>query len=263
MRRHAAPAALLSLGLLAWTAIASAVPSAAISPPASSQATRQDAALSRLASCVRERRALAVLILMDESGSLHRSDPGDQRVRAAQVAIDGLGHLVDPDLTEPPVKVEIALASFARKFDVGAWRDLVIASDEIKREIAGFAARDDGDATDYVLALDRAREVLSEQAGAVTRGGGRAPCQALIWFTDGRYEPVGADSPPPVVDRGRHQLCDAGGVVDQLRASNAAVLTVALAGELNQPEEEFLRDITGRPGGSCGANASAGGGHYV
>jgi hypothetical protein len=228
-------------------------------------AESQDAALGRLASCVRQRRDLAVLILLDESGSLRRTDRDGLRVGAAGVAVDGLTRLIDP-ATAPgsaPVTVHVALAGFAGGVLSGPWHDLATSHDAIQAEIAGFQARNTGQATNYIEALRRARENLAGHAAArAAAAGGQAPCQALIWLTDGEPEPAGSDAPDQV-EAHKRQLCQQGGPVDQLRASGVILLTVALTGDLEAADEEFLRAVTGRPGGGCGTDQPGSEGLYL
>jgi hypothetical protein len=254
--------------------VGSIAPPAAVAPtgPAGAQPTgqqpapAQDAALRRLAGCVRERHALDVLILLDESHSLARTDHANLRVPAAAVAVDGLTRLVDPALATPGsgvATVQIALAGFAGGVTAGPWRDLGRDRDAIKGDIGGFAARNTGSATNYVEALRRAREILAGRAAAETAGGGGPPCQALIWLTDGEPAPDGTKTTPAAAEAHRRQLCAPGGPADQLRSSGVTLLTVALTGDLHPADEEFLRAVTGRPGGGCGTGTPGTEGAYL
>src|SRR5438046_2375522 len=65
-------------------------------------------ALSRLASCVAGKKRLAVVFLIDESGSLKHTDPANSRVVAAQAAIRGLNGLVARGAGKIRVDVQVA-----------------------------------------------------------------------------------------------------------------------------------------------------------
>ena len=232
---------------------------AAVVPTTSPVAQQVDPTLAALAGCIRSRGSLDVLFLMDESSSLQTTDPDHARVTAAQAAVKGLTGLVNPAPTVPPVRVQVAVASFARDFHADPWHDLDRTGQALEDELGAYATRDQGDATDYVLALDKARQLLSEQD---TAAGGRPPCQAVVWFTDGQFDPVGDVSRTDAIEEGTHRLCDAGGVIDQFRGTGATLLTVALTKDMNARSEGFLRSVTG-VGPGCGTAAPTVNGLYL
>ncbi|WP_076985294.1 hypothetical protein [Actinosynnema sp. ALI-1.44] len=231
--------------------------------PAAAATAPAEPAMSQLSGCVKERGALDVLILMDESRSLQSTDKPARRVRAAQVALHGLRQLTDAAVMAPakPVRVQVGLAGFARGFSPGPWRDLVADAPAINADVSGFADRDDIVGTDYAAALRGARQQLAEHAATATSAGGKPPCQALLWFTDGDYDPL--DSAPgneAEKERGKRELCDPNGVLDRMRAERVPLLTVALTKQdFSVAGQEFLRWLTL----GCGSQSGADWGVYV
>nr|CEL22983.1 hypothetical membrane protein [Kibdelosporangium sp. MJ126-NF4]CTQ90122.1 hypothetical membrane protein [Kibdelosporangium sp. MJ126-NF4] len=219
--------------------------------------------MSQLSGCVKERGALDVLILMDESRSLQSNDKPARRVRAAQVALDGLRQLTDAAAMAParPVRVQIGLAGFAREFTPGPWRDLAGDAAAINADVSGFAERDDIVGTDYAAALRGARQRLAEHSVAASSNGGKPPCQALLWFTDGDYDPLNsAPGNEEEKQRGEHELCDKGGVLDQMRTEKVPLLTVALTKQdFSAAGQAFLQRLTL----SCGRESGPRWGVYV
>ncbi|GAB3900549.1 hypothetical protein GCM10029964_088060 [Kibdelosporangium lantanae] len=135
-------------------------------------------------------------------------------------------------------------------------------STQVNAEIAGFANRTAIRATDYAAALRGARQNLAERAAQATANGGQPPCQALLWFTDGAYDPLdGAPNNDAEIDRGTHELCDPGGIIDQLRRADVPLLTVALtvAPDFGPPGQDDLRKLTL----DCGRDAGPGSGVYL
>ncbi|MEV4319660.1 vWA domain-containing protein [Actinocrispum sp. NPDC049592] len=248
MRSLATVLVLLCIGLSAAAGMAPAVPL----PAASSQ---PDTARTDLAGCVQNRHSLAVLLLMDTSHSLNSTDRDNKRVLAARLAVDNLHRLVSGD---KEVTVQVALAGFANKVDGGPWRDLNTSAAQVTADIEAFRGKNQTYATDYIAALNGAREMLADQAV----NGDRKACQALIWFTDGKNEPNGLATTKADTDRAQQELCRQGGVVDRLRGTDATWLTVGLNGNLLQPEKDLLGQITGVSPG-CGTVTSAGGARYL
>ncbi len=242
-RRTAAVLLVLVTAVLAvagLTAPASAAPS-----PAGT------AALQDLGACLAETRQADVLLLVDESGSLGRTDPDDTRVAAAQLL---LARLADT-AARSGATIDLAVSGFSAGVRSAAdWAPLTEASlPAATAAVADFAARDDGFETDYWTALTTARQRLVEHRDPSAA----RPCQALVLFTDGQYElsardtdaerqqygetlPIpGAEGTPitsddaatQVAEAGRADLCRAGGVADQLRADRILLIALGLSGD--------------------------------
>ena len=113
-----------------------------------------------------------VLILMDESRSLRRTDPDRQRIEAVENLIESLEEEVSEEL-----RVRVALASFGTEFEIRqGFTDLAQESaDQLMTQVRSFT-EDDWN-TDYVLAL----------YGAATLDWS-AECNKVVWYTDGEHE---------------------------------------------------------------------------
>ncbi|MCB0971853.1 MAG: VWA domain-containing protein, partial [Acidimicrobiales bacterium] len=216
-----------------------------------------DGAIDDLVGCVQGSRNLLVLFMIDESASLKQTDPDDQRVDAARSALESLVALATSEGEGSPA-VSVSLAAFADDFrEVRDWTAVTTDSASgLQESLATFADLEDGIGTDFVTALDGARESLADEAAEVTANGGTAPCRALLVFTDGGYDiavresaedqeelgvtkPYAPDveltSPEAVAEAealGRAALCDPGGLADQLRSDDVTVLTVALSSDV-------------------------------
>ncbi|MGY1777156.1 vWA domain-containing protein [Geodermatophilus sp. SYSU D00804] len=242
--RRATALLLVCLGaVLALTGLA--VPAAAAPSPVGT------AALQDLGACLADQQQADVLLLVDESGSLGRTDPDDTRVAAAQLL---LARLADT-AARSGATVDLAVSGFSAGVR-GAldWSPLTEGSlPDASAAVADFAGRDDGFETDYWTALTTARQQLVDHRDpASTR-----PCQALVLFTDGQYElsardtdaerrqygetlPIpGAEGVPitsddaaaQVAEAGRSDLCRPGGVADQLREDRILLIALGLTGD--------------------------------
>ncbi|MEV4150160.1 vWA domain-containing protein [Amycolatopsis sp. NPDC049691] len=233
------------------------VAGAAAPPPASDVASQAD-----VAGCVRSRHRLDLMLLMDTSESLEDTDPTFKRVTAARLAVDGLTRQLDSGGFGSDAVVEVTVAGFAGDLDDSRWLNLRDAPAQVVTEVETVGHRQDGKATDYVAALQGAERRLTEQAAAATSSGGEKPCQALLWFTDGKNQPDGTNTSKAATEEAVGELCRPDGVVDRLRATGAALLTVSLTGQILAGEQDFLREITGELPG-CGTRASAGGSRFL
>lgn len=113
-----------------------------------------------------------VLVLMDESRSLRRTDAERQRIQAVENLIKSL----EEDASEE-LQVRVALASFGTDFEMRkGFTDLrQEGAVELIEEVRGFT-EDDWN-TDYVLAL----------YGATTLDWD-AECNRIVWYTDGEHD---------------------------------------------------------------------------
>jgi hypothetical protein len=253
-----------------------------------SVATAQDveaesrSAFERLATCARDSGRLNVMLLMDESGSLPRTDPEAQRVAAAQSAIRSLARLGE----DPDIVVELALAGFAVDFGLrGSWTVVDNSTvDSLLRDVETYRDRDNGLDTDFAEAFLGASEELSRRAADV----GGSDCRLLLLFTDGDYDveerttearrrqgleksyapglrldvPGNAER---VEDLGRELLCDGDGLVDRLREENVVLVTIALEEEISDDDRRFLQAMSlgESDGASCGELRGQGIGAYL
>jgi hypothetical protein len=239
--RRALALVLLLLAVLT-VGLTSGSGSALAAPTATGTASLQD-----LGACLAETKHADVLLLVDQSGSLRSTDPENTRVAAAQLFLRRLsdtaarsGSSVDVSVTGFAASVETALG----------WTSLDAAGlADASATVADFAAENTGFETDYWTALTGARQLLVDH-----RSGG-SPCQALVLFTDGRYElsnretaeqrqQYGETKPIPGVDTvpitsdeaaqqvaaaGQQDICRSGGVADQLRNDRIMLLALGLS----------------------------------
>lgn len=210
-----------------------------------------------------------VLLLIDESGSLLRSDVDHARVSSADYFVRNLAGEIDGT----SVELNLAVAAFAdHQRLTHDWQQLTPDT------LSGFLSSIDtfrnltqGQETDYWMAMDGARSTLAAQAAA--RGEQRS-CQAVVWFSDGEYflyegrnpQTMGSEKPyaPGVqltttagtqeaMEMGRHDLCRPGGLADQLRSSRVWIYGVGLDGDPDEPQDfTFMSTVADNRNGECG-----------
>jgi hypothetical protein len=260
-RRASSLLAGATITVLVATAIALAAPS-----PIGAQ--EDGAALAPLADCVARRGHLLAMLLIDESGSLRRTDPSARRVDATRAALSGLDELRRSTGSES-VEVEVLVAGFSVGFDVVAdWTALDDASfEDLYGEVAAFSGRNAGIDTDYAAALLGAQSAFASRTGQLER----EACKLLLWFTDGEldieprstgeskaYAPdiaiTDAASAERVEGAARDAICKREGIADALRRDRVVVAAFALSPEIADADRAFLESIAeGRSGPArCG-----------
>lgn len=223
-----------------------------------------NAAVNRYGGCLASQKAGDLLILVDESGSLKHTDAGAARVDAAKYLVKALGGYADRTQS----KLDVAIAGFAEDYNTRQdWTPLNDASvDSVNAQVQALTEQNSGADTDYWLALDGARQSLTEHA----RGnGGR--CQAIAWFSDGKLDfaqhpgsrPYASDvdlnseaGTAEMARRARESICKPGGVADQLRSEKIVLLGVGLGDAGASSEFDVMSAITtgsGPSGNRCGS----------
>lgn len=275
------------VGLVVSLSLAASLPGLG-SPVAALQATH-DSAFDRIAACTHTNRRLIALFLVDESQSLQTTDPRAERVTAAKVAIAALATLPRLRTSEAPPEVHVLLAGFSSSLTpAGPWVVLTDSSaDDLARRTETFAERAAGIDTDYVAALDGARQALAERSSELARSAGDT-CKVVILFSDGKFDIEDRNSAtsgrygnrkpwaPDIaldqssggrqaVERGRTLVCRPGGIADELRADGVVTIAVALTAALQPADEAFLQALaTGAAGAqACGASSGEASGAYV
>jgi len=225
--------------------------------------------IAKFGACLSGKKAADVVLLIDESGSLQESDPQAARVDASQYLLKQWSALS----IESGVKIAIQTMGFSE--DVmhksGKWLDAGSAYPTIKEDLEAFRSRNQGQQTDYWMALDGARKALAERA----RGGGSS-CQAILWFSDGKLDAFatyagadGEDLVKPYLERetdnataaAAKDLCRKGGVADQVRSSGIATFGIGLqAGTAVAGDLDLMKGIA--LGRDCGAVPAAGTGDF-
>jgi hypothetical protein len=243
-------------------------------------ATSGPTAINDFASCVAGQRSGDVLLLIDQSGSLQQTDPAAARVTAARYLLKTLETSAETDGDN----VSVAVAGFAGQYvPTLGWTALSASSlPVVDRTVGGFAPKNTGFETDYWSALNGSREALAER---VTALGGSPRCQAIVWFTDGEMDIPPRVTPAEVSEygttkpysgalsltsgaaaaqaqsMGEKDICRAGGLADQLRASGVEVFAIGLQGPGPAQDFGLLSSIaTGSAmNGAAGGRAVRGG----
>lgn len=252
-------------------------------------------AAQTLSRCVQTNHELAVLMLIDESGSLRTTDPLNQRVDGIRAALTGLADLAETPVSGRKPQVSILMAGFYGlvhpdpSTDSATWQTVDGSTvDELNREATRYASLNVGRATDYATALLAARQLLVARAAELTSEGGAPPCEALIWFTDGRYSiptrvgKAGEGLPKTVpyapelrldergaglkaVAAGKSLMCRPSGLMDSIAGDGIVRFTVALSTQLSPADATFLDAATtgSAAGQTCGTSLSERTGEYL
>jgi len=234
---RSAGAVLLAAAIALGGALPASAEPTAVAPATAATAGSADDPVTRFGTCLADGGAGDLVLLIDESGSLDFNDPEATRARAVSYLIEQLARFVDR--SEVDLSVRFVLFS-DRVQPLGEWTALNGASlpglDSTAQSLAGYH---DGQQTDYWYALEESRRMLADRRE--THGG--AACQAIAWFTDGvlEYDPLGAAVPVApdrpltnetvareVMALAAAQLCNAGGLADQLRASDVITFAIGL-----------------------------------
>lgn len=206
-----------------------------------------------------ENATVRVLLLIDQSGSLGRTDPDDQRITGARAVVRSYA-----SLAERVQQVEIQVAGFGEDYRPGEWmalnQDTLGAALE---RVDAVGAVDDQSHTDYVYALDGVSTAF-ESSGAT--------CQILFWFTDGQHDldadhiPAGGLQrfyfPQPVIPDNVGEavalmpalICDAGGYADRLGELGVSSQIMLLGDEsgVDEASRRVLRGMGGDSSLGCG-----------
>ena len=139
-----------------------------------------------------EEIAFNVLVLLDASGSLERTDPGKARRAGLEALIESLAEMESTWATVDAgvdLAVTMAVDSFATEYEerIG-W----VSASEARTQMAGqFDAfteiAEDQRFTDY-------RQALRGAAQRFNRAPGAGGCNLFLWFTDGEHATAGTSS---------------------------------------------------------------------
>ena len=260
--------ATVASALLAVVPAAGALAQVSTAPPDRVATTASDDVVQRFAGCVAGGGTGDVLLLMDRSGSLQKTDPENARIDAAQYFVEQL----DSDSTKNGTKVNVAVAGFDASYErLTDWMPAAGSSVAVDRTLDSLARSNTGVDTDYWNALTGARRELGAQ-----RDGAGTHCSTIVWFTDGEYsiEPRSTLSdglrrtlkdPKPYAPKnplssqgdveraiatGEKDICRDGGVADQVRSQDISTITIALSAGTSKPDFGFLEGLT--TGQGCG-----------
>jgi hypothetical protein len=211
-----------------------------------------------------ENATVRVLLLIDQSGSLARTDPDDQRITGARAVVRSYA-----SLAERVQQVEIQVAGFGEDYRPGEWQ--VLDQDSLGtalETVDAVGSVEDQFHTDYVYALDGAASAFE---------GSTATCQILFWFTDGQHDldedlipagglerfyfpqPVTPDNVVEAESLMPSLVCDAGGYAHVLGDSGVSAQIMLLGDEsgVDEASRRVLRGMGGDPSLDCGPGNGA------
>lgn len=235
-------------------------------------------AVREIGNCLNQRSRLFVEFLIDQSGSLEETDPDNNRVSAIKLALSALEGVADASRGKR--EVEVRLSGFDVDYDpLTDWVRLDAGSVGVLADAAdAYATRNRGFDTDYAAGFLGAQASLRSRVLRDGKQIGSQPCQAIMWFTDGKYDIDPRRSSAAVAAYGltkeyapqirlddeagtesakafgKSLLCAADGLMDQLRADEVPVLAFTLASAIEPEDQAFLAAmVAGTPGAqSCG-----------
>lgn len=239
--------------------------------PASAADDVNRTALQRLGACINGGGTGQMLLLMDRSRSLQRTDPDGARVKAAEYVVRQLNAVAQIYRW----KIDIAVAGFDTGFEKKLdWTTLNPSTlGSVEDVIESFRSENNGLDTDYWNALDNARRELDNRSTIA------GSCSFIAWFSDGELsiEPraggIPQDSPDrkpymagntlatkdlasQAEDAAEADLCRAGGIADQVRSQDIITLAVGLSTPNSKPDFTLLRGVATGSGMTCGAITS-------
>lgn len=248
---------------------------AAIAKPLRSEAKPT----SDFTSCVDRQKSGAVVILMDESVSVYKSDSMNNRLQGVQIFIDELSDLASDHQSK--VKVRLAGMGAAYKVRSGAdsWQTLEKGSDSAVQSLKDSAANSwqgqngtgysNKSGTDIWGALDNAKQDFNSQSDI--------SCKLLLFFKDGEdWQYFARDDSTvklPEAQELREEgdfhgadevaasdICRNLGIADSLRSADIYTVVAALGS--GNPEKfgklEALAVGTGADGTNCGEQQAKG-----
>ncbi|WP_433799562.1 VWA domain-containing protein [Actinomycetospora sp. CA-084318] len=283
MTRRSALAAVLGTALLLGVQFLGLGAAAAQSAPTAPDTA--DAAVQRFTGCVNGQGHGDVVVLVDESGSLAQTDPQFERLVAAKYFLSQLGAQADHNGKQ----IDVLVDSFSKDFDIitDGWTPLNATTlPGIQGAVDQLRARPLGPDTDYWTALENTRRQLGDRAQAAPAG--TTPCQAVVWFSDGKLDYQVRDTPSlrgaygatstasyapgadlttqngvnGVIGAAETKICTDGGLADQLRSAGITTFAIGLSAPGEEPPPDFglMQSIaTGGGGPHCGNLPATGG----
>ena len=192
--------------------------------------------------------ALDILVLLDDSGSLQRTDANGLRYEALDVLLRGLAALGGGEGFRDR---NIALVSYGQRVDVLLpFRPLV--GDEIDGIVGDVRSRATGRQpfTDFIGGVRTAVDLLGDRPSA--------NCRILVWFTDGDHHMAGRSSSVSVEDQLidaadlREAFCGPNGLDTRIRERGINTFALMLEPFASRPvaleaSKDVMQVITGDP----------------
>ena len=134
-----------------------------------------------------DQRRINVLLLLDASRSLSRTDPGISRQGGLEAAVVNLANLAR---SNPEVDISIAVDTFSTGYSRRhGWQDAQNAQRALSGRYNGITALGDGITGSFTDYREAMRGVADRFREAPTSG-----CNLLMWFTDGEHATEGTSS---------------------------------------------------------------------
>lgn len=214
--------------------------------------------LANFASCYARNRLAAVDLVIDQSASLRTTDPGNKRVGLAKALVVAFSQLAVMESSKD-ARIDLAVNGFGTDYSpVVGWSTLGSASSgSITDQVEQFKDRNRDQDTDYVVALERARNDVIQHSAAMSPGDPSKVCRLVAWFTDGELSLSNAHvkSYGYTEAQGIQKICGAGGLADASRSADVFLLTAALTSpSFGSGQEQLLKAITDGSGSgpACG-----------
>ena len=132
-------------------------------------------------------RRINVVLLLDASRSLTRTDPGNSRQGGLEAAVVNLAKLAR---SNPDVDISIAVDTFSAGYSRRhGWQDAQNAQQALSGRYNGITALGDGTTGSFTDYREAMRGVADRFREAPTSG-----CNLLLWFTDGEHATEGTSS---------------------------------------------------------------------
>ena len=191
-----------------------------------------------------DQRQINVVLLLDASRSLSRTDPGNSRQGGLEAAVVNLANLAR---SNPDVGISIAVDTFATGYSrQHGWQDVAEAQQALigrYNSITALGSAAIGSFTDYREAM---RGVADRFRNAPPSG-----CNLLLWFTDGEHATEGTSS--DVSEREWEQLrtlCASAEMAD-LKERNVYAVGVLLSSSDSPVNSGPVEQVFGEGSSTC------------
>lgn len=197
--------------------------------------------------CAEEKKRLAVAFLVDESSSIRKADPKNQRVQAISKAVSTLSRNLALVSGEDQPVIDVLVAVFGESFFIlGAgdnkqaenWISLRENAGEVDERIRELAGRNESIITNYQKGL----EGIEDQFVRYTKKNG-ATCFALVWLSDGKIDLDNNSSTDSSEADSYSNMCTKIGVVNRLRGMKIFVFGIGLGGQAKEGDFDRMRRL--------------------
>ncbi len=185
-----------------------------------------------------------VLLLLDASRSLSRTDPSNSRQGGLEAAVLNLASLAR---SNPEVEISIAVDTFARDYTHrSGWldaADVAAALNGQYRSITAIPPGGAGNFTDYRAAMNGVSDRFGSAPSSV--------CNLLLWFTDGEHATEGSSREISEAEWEQLQTLCASDAMSSLSANNLYSVGVLLSSPDAPVDSGPLRTLFGVGARAC------------